>query len=253
MTLEQLLSCLNQTPGDDLLWLALADCLEEGGQPDRAELVRLNRWLRGMPEGDKRWAVERRVCELITGGVVPCVPEVVNSIGMRLALIPAGKFWMGSPEDEEGRQANEGPRHLVEIKRPMWVGAFPVTQAQYEAVMGTNPSYFSATGGGAEEVVGLDTRAFPVELVSWDDAIAFCHRLSSRPEEIASRYKYRLPTEAEWEYACRAGIWSAAFHFGDAPDKALANFDLGPLRPSEVCCYPPNAWGLYDMHGNVVE
>src|SRR5437868_5833467 len=105
--LRSLLSCLVETPEDDLLWLAVADRLEEQGETPRAELLRLHRRLRGMEESPERWASEDRVRELVNGGVRPCVPEMVNSIGMCFVLVPAGTFWMGSPEDEKGRHKNE--------------------------------------------------------------------------------------------------------------------------------------------------
>jgi uncharacterized protein (TIGR02996 family) len=243
--LSRLLAALHATPGDDVLWLAVADCLEEGGEPGRAELLRLSRRLRGMPEGGERWATEGRVRELIDGGVRPCVPEVTNSIGMRFALLPAGEFWMGSPEGEGNGRAR--PRHHVTLTRPFWMGVFPVTQAQYEMVQGKSPSYFSMA-----EVGGLDTSSFPVEQVSWHDAVEFCERLSALPEEIVSRHSYRLPTEAEWEYSCRGGLVSKPFHFGDTLDKSQGNiYESGLKRTCEVGRYPPNAFGLFDMHGNV--
>ncbi len=155
---------------------------------------------------------------------------------MKLILIPAGKFLMGSPESEKGRQNNE-PQHEVTLSKPFYMGVTEVTQAQYEAVTGTNPSHFK----GATN---------PVETVSWDDAAEFCKKLSERTGRT-----FRLPTEAEWEYACRAGT-KTAFSFGDA-DKALgdyawygANSD-GKTHP--VGQKKPNPWGLYDMYGNVWE
>jgi uncharacterized protein (TIGR02996 family) len=252
MTLDQLLSCLNQTPGDDVLWLALADRLEEEGQPQRAELVRLNRRLREMPEDDERWAAERRVRELIASGVVPCVPEVVNSIGMRFALIPAGTFWMGSHEDEADQRDDER-LHRVQITRSFWLSIFPVTQAQYQAVMGGTPSEFCATGAGKKEVVGLETNQFPVECVSWDNAIEFCEWLSALPQEAASGRVHRLPSEAEWERACRGGLVSHQFHFGDVLKRSQAHFGGKLMRTCTVGLFPPNAYGVYDMHGNVDE
>jgi uncharacterized protein (TIGR02996 family) len=263
MQLDQLLSCLHQTPGDDVLWLAVADCLEEQGQPDRAELLRLHRRVLKMRKGNPRRAAETRVRELIASGVVPCVPEVVNSIGMRFALIPAGTFWMGSPELEDGRDSDE-KRHRVTLTRHYWLGVFTVTQAQYEAVMGTNPSAFCSTAENKEDVEGLDTSSFPVERASWDDTQAFCKKLSSLAEEVAAGRVYRLPTETEWEYACRGGLYTGAFHFGDQLNGLQANSDgsapygtnkVGPVlgRTCAVGSYPPNAWGLYDMHGNVWE
>ena len=185
-----------------------------------------------------------------------------NSIGMKLTLIPAGEFMMGSPDEEEGHSDDE-TEHRVRITKPFFLGVYEVTQAEYERVMGTNPSWFSSTGIGKGSVSGLDTSRFPVELVSWDDAAEFCRKLSSLPEERAARRTYRLPTEAEWEYACRAGTTSP-FHFGSQLNGEQANCDggypygttdKGPdlKRTTTVGSYAPNAFGLYDMHGNVWE
>lgn len=190
-------------------------------------------------------------------------PVIVNSIGMKLTQIPAGRFQMGAPESEAGSRIDERPVHEVHITKPFWLGVYEVTQAEYEAVTGTNPSYFSPQGGGREKVEGLDTRRFPVEQVSYEQAVAFCKALSELPEEKAAGRVYRLPTEAEWQYACRAGM-TTAFHYGDALGSHQANINgnfpyggapRGPFlgRTCEVGSYEPNAFGLYDMHGNVAE
>ncbi len=249
--LSRLLAALADDPADDLLWLAVADLLEEGGEPARAELMRLGRRLRGMPLGKERRAAEKRLGKLLVRGVRPCVPEMVNGVGMRLALIPAGSFWMGAAPREKGASGDERPRREVTLTRAYWLGVFPVTQREYAAVMGRRPSYFSADGGG--EVPG-DTGAFPVEQVSWDDAVAFCAKLSKRPAERKAGRVYRLPTEAEWEHACRAGMVMHLFAFGAALTPALANFnENGRGSPCPVGAYPPNGFGLHDMHGNVWE
>jgi formylglycine-generating enzyme required for sulfatase activity len=181
--------------------------------------------------------------------------RLTNSIGMKLTYVPAGTFSMGSPHSEPDRYPDEGPQHPVAITRPFYLGTYPVTQRQYTAVMGQNPSYFQeARGGGPDH---------PVERVSWSDAVEFCRRLSDLPEERAAGRAYRLPTEAEWEYACRAGT-GAPFHYGEALSSRLANFNgrypyggavRGPNleQTSRVGSYQPNAFGLYDMHGNVWE
>jgi len=124
----------------------------------------------------------------------------VNSIGMQFVLIPAGQFVMGSPITEPERGNNEF-MHPVTIGLPLLLGVHPVTQAQYQKVMGLNPSSFSLTGLAQSEVVGMDTRNFPVEWISWLDAVEFCHRLSALREERAAGRVYRLPSEAEWESA----------------------------------------------------
>jgi uncharacterized protein (TIGR02996 family) len=249
-------------PSAATTWLVLADWLEERGD-SRAELVRLLHDPGFRPDlaGPGR---DEQVRALLAGGVQPVVPSLVNGVGMYFVLVPAGTFLMGS-DDEESRRAGEGPRHEVEITRPFWLGACPVTQEEYQRVMGTNPSYFSAAGGGKGAVRGLDTSRFPVEMVSWEDATAFCAKLSALQGERAAGRAYRLPTEAEWEYACRAGAADGApFHVGWALSSSQANFNgnnpaggaaVGPAlgRPAAVGSYPPNAWGLYDLHGNVWE
>jgi formylglycine-generating enzyme required for sulfatase activity len=192
---------------------------------------------------------------------LPC--EITNSIGMRLMLIPAGKFLMGY-SDEQGERV-EKPQHEVEITRPFYLGAFQVTQEEYERIMGTNPSWFSSSEPGKDKVMNLDTRRFPVEHLTWDEAVEFCRRLSVLAEENKAGRVYRLPTEAEWEYACRGGdVPRTVFAFGDSLSSSQANFDgrwpygdtlkgvcLG--RPTTVGSYKPNALGLFDMHGNVYE
>jgi formylglycine-generating enzyme required for sulfatase activity len=190
-------------------------------------------------------------------------PEIENSIHMKLVLIPAGRFMMGSPPDEKDRVGNEGPRHTVEISRPFYMGVYPVTQEEYQKVMGNNPSYFSPRGGGKDKVIGQDTRRFPVEQVSWHEAIAFCEKLSALEREKRAGRVYRLPTEAEWEYACRAGT-ATPFHFGWELNGKQANCngtvpygtdEKGPYlgRTTAVGSYPKNAFGLCDMHGNVYQ
>jgi formylglycine-generating enzyme required for sulfatase activity len=181
--------------------------------------------------------------------------RLINAIGMRLTLIPDGTFWMGSPDAEAERRANEGPVHEVRITRPFYLGIHPVTQALYQPLMGANPSYFyQGKRGGPEH---------PVEQVRWDEAVEFCRRLSDLAEERAAGRVYRLPTEAEWEYACRAGT-TTPFWWGASASSAQANFDgrypyggakKGQYlqRTTRVRSYPANPWGLFDLHGNVWE
>jgi len=163
--------------------------------------------------------------------------DLGGGVMMKLVLIPAGKFMMGSPDSEQGRIKDEGPQHEVTISKPFYMGVTEVTQAQYEAVMGTNPSDFK----GATN---------PVERVSWNDAAEFCKKLSEK-----TRQAVRLPTEAEWEYACRSGT-TTRFFFGDE-DSVLGDYawyDGNSGRTTHpVGQKKPNAWGLYDMHGNVEE
>jgi formylglycine-generating enzyme required for sulfatase activity len=174
--------------------------------------------------------------------------ETINSIGMMLVLIPAGEFQMGSPIGEIGR-ANDEQQHRVRIANSFYLGVTEVTQAQYKQITGENPSYFLAGRAGESLVADVNTDNLPVEQVSWDDAVAFCQKLGQREGKT-----YRLPTEAEWEYACRAGT-TAPFHFGSALQRNVANFtnDTYLGRTAVVGLYAANAFGVYDMHGNVWE
>jgi uncharacterized protein (TIGR02996 family) len=169
--------------------------------------------------------------------------RLVNGLGMEFRLIPPGSFLMGSPESEPGRADNEGPQHEVELTHPFYLGVCPVTQREYEAVMGHNPSHFNPARGGSP--------LHPVEMVPWGNCQAFCERLSEREPGRT----YQLPTEAQWEYACRAGT-NTAYCFGDDPGKlgeyAWSSANAG-RRTHEVGTRRPNPWGLHDMHGNVRE
>jgi formylglycine-generating enzyme required for sulfatase activity len=169
--------------------------------------------------------------------------DLGNGATLDMVAIPAGKFVMGSSRSETGRY-DEGLQRTVSVPQ-FFIGRFQVTQAQYEAVMGENPSRFE----GANR---------PVERVSWNDAVAFCEKLS----QMTGR-TYRLPSEAEWEYACRAGT-TTPFHFGPTITTDLVNYDgnytygAGPegsyrKETTDVGSFPANAFGLYDMHGNVWE
>ena len=175
--------------------------------------------------------------------------EITNSIGMKLVLITKGTFMMGSPESEEGRKENE-TQHEVTISKDYYLGVTEVTQGQYERVMGTNPSYFQK-----RVIRKSDSSMYPVEGVSWEDAVEFCKKLSDLPEEKKTGRVYRLPTEAEWEYACRAGS-KTAFSFGES-SKSLGDYAwFGENSNGQT--YPvgekkAGSWGLYDMHGNVWE
>jgi formylglycine-generating enzyme required for sulfatase activity/serine/threonine protein kinase len=161
---------------------------------------------------------------------------LTNSIGMRLKLLPAGTFTMGDSE------LDDATPHQVTLTRPFYLGVYEVTQEQYERVMGQNPSHFK----GARN---------PVEKVSWEDAVEFCKKLSALPEERAAGRVYRLPTEAEWEYACRAGS-TTKYSFGDKDsqlgDHAWFGENSGG-KTHPVGEKQPNAWGLYDLHCNVWE
>lgn len=169
---------------------------------------------------------------------------ITNSIGMTLVEIPAEEFMMGSPDSASGAVSHEKPQHRVRITKPFYLGVYEVTQGQYEKVMGKNPSHFKMSGPDA-----------PVEVVSWDDAQEFCRKLAELAEEKEARRRYQLPTEAEWEYACRAGT-TTLYSFGD--DQASLGEYAWYADNSDGKTHPvgekkPNAWGLYDMHGNVQE
>jgi formylglycine-generating enzyme required for sulfatase activity len=156
--------------------------------------------------------------------------------------IPAGSFRMGSDAGHD----DEKPVHEVTLTYSFWMGTTPVTQEQFQALMGVNPSRFE----GAK---------LPVEQVSWRDARIYCERLTKQQSmtgSLPTGYEYRLPTEAEWEYACRAGT-TTEYNTGDVLLPTQANLDDedkgGDLGIVPVASYPANAWGLYDMHGNVWE
>jgi formylglycine-generating enzyme required for sulfatase activity len=188
--------------------------------------------------------------------------ELGGGIKMQMARIEPGRFLMGSPSSEAGRRDDE-EQHEVEITKPYGLGMHLVTQSQYRQIMGTKPSHFSHQGDGREQVSGLNTADYPVENVSWDDAMDFCRILSLLPAVRDKGWVVNLPTEAEWEYACRTGA-KTAFSFGDALSSQQANFNgnhpyggavkglfLG--RTTKVGSYAANAWGVYDMHGQVLQ
>jgi formylglycine-generating enzyme required for sulfatase activity len=188
--------------------------------------------------------------------------DLGNRIQMQLTRIEPGKFRMGSPPSEAGRGGDER-QHDVEITKPLSVGVNLVTQAQYEQVMGSRPSQFSSKGGAKDRVSGLNTGDFPVENVTWFDALDFCRAVSLLPAVRDKGWVVDLPTEAEWEYACRAGT-QTPFHYGSSLSSEQANFNgdhpygdaaKGPFvrLPTAVGSYAPNAWGLHDMHGNVLQ
>jgi len=159
--------------------------------------------------------------------------KVTNSVGMTLVSVPPGKFIMGSARREKGRHDDE-TEHPVTITKGFYIAVTEVTQAQWQAVMGFNPS---KTKGDK----------LPVHGISWPQAVEFCKKLSAK-----ERKGYRLPTEAQWEYACRAGA-KAAFAGGGDPDKMAWHMDSSGERVHQVATLAPNAWGIYDMHGNAME
>lgn len=156
---------------------------------------------------------------------------------IKMISIPAGSFLMGSPDNEIGRLTHEGPQHQVTLAG-FQMSQTPITQAQWQAVMGDNPSRF-------DDQADSDQR--PVECVSWYDAMEFCRLLSERTGCL-----YTLPSEAQWEYACRAGT-TTRYAFGDTITTDQANYDCCLEQTTPVGKFPANAWGLHDMHGNVWE
>ncbi|MBO1046693.1 MAG: SUMF1/EgtB/PvdO family nonheme iron enzyme [Dolichospermum sp. DEX182a] len=170
--------------------------------------------------------------------------DLGNGVFLEMVEIPGGTFIMGSPASEAGRSNHESPQHQVTVPS-FYMGKYELTQAQYQVIMGANPAYSKG-----------DNR--PVERVSWNNAVEFCKKLSQKTGK-----KYRLPSEAEWEYACRAGT-TTPFYFGESITPDLVNYDgnhtyaaapKGKYRQqtTDVGTFPPNAFGLYDMHGNVWE
>jgi len=168
-----------------------------------------------------------------------------SGVRLRMVLMAPGEFMMGSPENEKDRGDDEGPVHKAKITKPFYMGIHEVTQAQYKVVMGKNQSGFKGDNN-------------PVESVSRNDAVEFCKKLSKK-----TGLEVRLPTEAEWEYACRAGT-TTPFHFGETISTDQANYKgnyvyvngrkgLYRKKTAPVGSFKPNAWGLYDMHGNVWE
>jgi uncharacterized protein (TIGR02996 family) len=224
-------------PDNDTNRLIYADWLDEHDRPERA------------------WQVRSE-----------CAFDLGEGVSIRFAWVPPGSFWMGGAEGKPGDKQ-------VEIAEGFGLGVYPVTQEQWQAVMGSNPSWFSRSGGGKDAVKDIpdaELRQFPVVSVSWDDVQQFLARLNEKNRR--GEWLYRLPTEAEWEYACRGGASSkadCAFSFylerpSNALSSAQANFDgnyphggapEGPYlgRATKAGSYKPNRLGLFDMHGNVWE
>jgi eukaryotic-like serine/threonine-protein kinase len=159
--------------------------------------------------------------------------ELSNGVNLETVRIPDGEFLMGSPDSDKNSVYNEMPIHKVSVSN-IYMGRYPITQEQYKALMGNNPSEFKG-------------EKLPVEHVSRENAQIFCRKLSQQ-----SKRKYRLPSEAEWEYACRAGT-KTPFYFGEVISNKFVNYNKSYSKTSVVGIFPPNDFGLQDMHGNVWE
>ena len=181
--------------------------------------------------------------------------DLGDGVNLTLMLIPAGEFMMGAPKEEPESRDEERPQHLVKVPQFM-MGRYPVTQAQWKVVAG----YDRIAQDLDPEPSSFKGDERPVENVSWDDAQEFCQRLSAKTE---NKRRYCLPSEAQWEYACRAGM-TTTFHFGETITPDLANYfttssyNGSPTRErrdktTDVGSFAANDWGLCDMHGNVLE
>jgi len=245
--LEAFVLALEEAPQDRALRLIFADWLEDHANPAyqlRGELLRLTDTLIQSIDIPNRPWLEEHQRQLLAQGAAPVGPFWTNTVGIRFAWIPAGTFLMGSPEGEEGRGEDEW-LHRVTLTHGFYLSVHPITQGQWRAVLDANPSRFP----------GDD---LPVDNVSREDCRVFCDHLN-----LMEDLPYSLPYEAEWEYACRAGS-TGPFSFGSTISTEQANYagyqtygrgGEGEFRrqTTPVGSFPPNAFGLYDMHGNVWE
>ncbi|MGA3008597.1 MAG: formylglycine-generating enzyme family protein, partial [Opitutaceae bacterium] len=224
--------------GQKLLAAGAAD----SDDPDLQQLMAQLKNKGWLDEQSSKKAIEARMEALdYTEGQNHTV-TLPKAVTLDLVWIAPGTFTMGSPASEPDRHKDEGPQTVVTISRGFWLGKTPVTQGQYRAIMGNNPSNFSNNG--------KDTA---VETVSWKDAMAFCQKLTECERaagHLLAGYAYTLPTEAQWEYACRAGTTEA--QYGNLDD--IAWYENNSFNnPHPVAKKQPNAWGLYDMLGNVCQ
>ena len=181
----------------------------------------------------------------------------IEGISYPFRWCPAGTFTMGSPKNEQGRSDNE-PQHEVTLTKGFWILETEVTQEMWTSLFDWNPSWFSKTGIGAPRVKNVETGSLPIEQATWEDTALFCQALQK-----ASGWHVALPTEAQWEYACRAGT-ETAYSFGPVINPEDANYDdsepgnvaqrrRAVRNPYPAAGFPPNGWGIHDMHGNVAE
>jgi uncharacterized protein (TIGR02996 family) len=249
--LDALLAGIVQEPREETRWLVLADWLEEYDDPRRAELLRLHRKLLATCcepwKHAERAEWQARVVKLLEAGVKPCVPartlELSPGVSMTFNFVPPGSFLFGVVDNGKPKRGKKQTKP-TEIKKGFYLGTHEVTRAQWYAIMG-------APGEPAD-------MQRPVDNVSWNDAQRFCRAVATK-----AKAKLRLPLEAEWEWACRAGT-TTAYYFGDVVRPDLMNCDARSSknrsrkgkfhdRTTDVGTYPPNPWGLYDMHGNLWE
>ena len=195
----------------------------------------------GCGEEAKKEAVQEEAPKEAPFAIKPGENFTVPDLNLTMIWVEPGTFMMGSPVSEAGRIQNE-IQHQVTLTKGFYLGKYEVTQAQWSRVMGNTPSFFK----GADK---------PVEQVSWNDAVEFCKKLTEMEKEagrIPQGMSYKLPTEAQWEYACRAGT-STMYWWGDSISSSNANYGNSVRETSPVGKYPANPWGFYDMHGNVWE
>lgn len=276
---EARIAALVRQLGDDV-FKKREEASQQLDQLGEQALTELQRAIAG-PDPEVRRRAEKATRSILARAILS------KTTGMKLAPVERGEFMMGSPETEAGRRPDE-QQHKVQIMRAFLLGAYEVAQAQYEHVMDSNPSWFRTGSQGKSKTAVTEGSKLPVESLTWFDAIEFCNRLS-RLDGFPPYYKmtdvqreqtpiiaanvsilggngYRLPTEAEWEYACRASS-PARFHFGNETRRGALNcvplmvaggYGSSPKWPelgrtAVVGTYPPSPLGLYDMHGNVAE
>ena len=224
---------------------------KEAEEAKRKEAARKEALAKSKQIADKKRAAEKLAAK--RRAALLARADMTNSIGMKFRLIPAGEFLMGSPSDEEHREDEQ--QHHVEISRDFFLGKFEVTQGQWKSLMGTEPWKNSAAALNQKKLVPAGND-YPATFVSWNDAVSFCQKLSAREGEGV---KYRLPSEAEWEYACR-GDSQSAYSFGNNKTSLGKHawfqynaYDADQKYGHKVGMKSANSFGLHDMHGNVRE
>jgi uncharacterized protein (TIGR02996 family) len=250
--IDGFLSDLVAHPEDPTLWLILADWLEDQGDP-RCELARLRYLLQAEPEHPGREQRQARQMALLDTGLAPVVPTWTNALGMEFALILPGTFLMGSPETEEGRYDDE-VRHPVTLTEPDLLGIYPVTVGEFARFVEATGYQTEAEKEGDEETWRspgfTQTERHPVVCTSWNDTQAMIAWLNETSSVV-----HTLPTEAQWEYSCRAGS-TTAFFWGDDAAR-LGEFgwfnENADRQTHPVTTKRPNGWGLWHVHGNVWE